>query len=126
MKLKKLDYIIIASLILITILSSVVIFGLHRRKFDEQYVEIQVEGKFYKRVPLTNYNETLKIKSKLGTNIIRIANGIVSVSEADCPDKICIKDGSIRYPGQILVCLPNKVVVEIKGENIRELDDIAH
>ncbi len=49
----------------------------------------------------------------------------MQILEADCPDKVCIKDGMIIKPGQSLVCLPNKVVVEIKGVKNAETDDVS-
>ena len=34
---------------------------------------------------------------------------------ADCPDKVCMNPSHIEKPGQSLVCLPHKVMIEIKG-----------
>lgn len=123
MKLKKLDYAIIGALIIITLASSAAALLSTSRKFDNLYVNIEVDGKPYKKVPLNNHTEKIKVKTKLGTNIIDIANGKVHIEEADCPDKICIKDGFISKPGQILVCLPNKVVVQIIGQDNKDNAD---
>lgn len=60
---------------------------------------------------------TYTIKSEHGENILRISKGKVWLSDADCPDKICVNTGKIQYPGQSIICLPHKVVVEIKEEN---------
>lgn len=125
MKLKKLDYVIILVLIVITILSSLGTFLLSRRHYDEKYVVISVDGKLYRELPLDKNTETINIKSSKGTNVVQITGGKVRILEADCPDKICIKDGSISEPGQMLVCLPNKVVVQVKGQKKTELDDTA-
>lgn len=125
MKLKKLDFVIIGTLIFITLASSAAALISTSKKFDNLYVNIEVNGKPYKKVPLNNYNDKIKVQSSLGTNLIEIENGKVHFDEADCPDKICIKDGFIGKPGQILVCLPNKVVVQIIGEgNRNNADDI--
>jgi hypothetical protein len=126
MKLKKLDYIIIGTLILLTVISSTAVFISSRRKFDELYVNIEVNGKFYKKVPLYNVSEKVKVKTERGINIIEVVNGKVHVEEADCPDKICVKDGFIHRPGEILVCLPNKVVIQIQGKNREDVDDTAY
>ena len=50
-----------------------------------------------------------------GTNILTISEGKASVSEADCPDKLCVKQGKIKYTGQCITCLPNKLTVKIEG-----------
>jgi hypothetical protein len=57
--------------------------------------------------------------------VINISDGYARIAEADCPDKLCVKDGMISKPGQSLVCLPNKVVVEVKGVRDTETDDVA-
>lgn len=125
MKLKSLDIVVIALIIVITLGSSAVPFINSRKNFNKKYVEIEVKGKLYKRLPLdNNRNEKLTVKTDLGENIIEISNGKVQILDADCPDKICVKDGSISRPGSILVCLPHKVVIQIKGENV-ETDDLS-
>ena len=45
------------------------------------------------------------------------------MEDADCPDKLCIKQGKIDSNGQKIVCLPNKTVVEIRSEKESE-DDV--
>jgi hypothetical protein len=126
MQLKKLDYVVIIVLALFTVASFVGTLLNSSRKYNEKYVEIEVNGNSYKTYPLVNYEETIKIKTKLGENIIQIKDNKVHILDADCPDKVCIKDGYISEPGQILVCLPNKVVVEVKGKiTNQEIDDSA-
>ena len=47
------------------------------------------------------------------------------MEEADCPDRLCMRRGAIRYAGDSIICLPNKVVVEISGEDALNLDAVA-
>ncbi|ERI90118.1 hypothetical protein HMPREF1982_04058 [Clostridiales bacterium oral taxon 876 str. F0540] len=118
MKLKPLDIVIVVVLIFIALGSSAAAFINSHKSFNKKYVEIEVKGKLYKKLPLDNSsNERITIDTDLGKNIVEISNGKVKISEADCKDQICIKDGSINKPGDVLVCLPHKVVVQIKGEN---------
>ena len=44
-----------------------------------------------------------------------IDKGRIKVSQSDCPHKICAHTGFISNPGQTIVCVPNKVLVEIVG-----------
>ena len=125
MKLKSLDIVVIVVIILITLGSSAVPFINSRKSVDNKYVEIQVKGKLFKRLPLdNNRDERIPIKTDLGENLIEIKDGKVRILDADCPDQICIKDGSVKNPGSILVCLPHKVVVQIKGDNT-DADDLS-
>ena len=50
-----------------------------------------------------------------GTNHLIIKDGEVWVSEATCPDKICVHQGKIHMDGEIIVCLPNKMTAQIKS-----------
>lgn len=46
--------------------------------------------------------------------VFEIKNGQIRVKTSDCPDKICEKTGFISSPGEKIVCLPKKLVVEVK------------
>ena len=50
-----------------------------------------------------------------GTNRIVIQDNAVYMSDADCPDKLCVHTGTIHKTGETIVCLPHRVVVEITG-----------
>jgi hypothetical protein len=118
MKLKPLDIVVIVVLVIVTLGSSAAAFINSNKAYNNKYVEIEVKGKLYKKLPLDNSsNERIQIDTDLGSNIVEISNGKVKILDADCPDKICIQDGSISKPGAILVCLPHKVVINIKGQN---------
>ena len=60
-----------------------------------------------------NDNITKKIETKYGTNVVSVKDKAVFVSNADCPDKICVKHREISRVGETIVCLPHKLVVEI-------------
>ena len=62
-----------------------------------------------------------------GTNTLVIENGEAYVTEASCPDGICKNMGKISKSGQSIVCLPNKVVIDIIGDGAetQETDMVA-
>lgn len=51
---------------------------------------------------------------KLEHNTIVIKNDEVFMLCADCPDKVCVKKGKISKKGESIICLPNRVAVEIE------------
>ena len=57
-----------------------------------------------------------------------IKNGHADISYASCPDKYCVSQSKISKAGETIVCLPNKLVVEIsnKDEIKDEYDAIAY
>ncbi len=57
-------------------------------------------------------------------NKVVIAGGEVWMESADCPDKLCVEQGRISRSGQTIICLPNKVMVTIKGGK-SEYDGVA-
>lgn len=76
-------------------------------------------GKIVKEINLNEINEPVEfdITSESGkVNTIRAEKGKIAVTAADCPDKVCVKKGFIEDASAPIVCLPNKLVVEIKGE----------
>lgn len=97
--------------------------------YDEKYILIQVDGKDYKKITFGPevIGKKIPINTELGYNLIEIGDGKVRVIEADCPDQLDVKQGYIESPGEVIVCLPNKLVIEIKGKTKDEdIDYISH
>ncbi|HOO05011.1 MAG TPA: NusG domain II-containing protein [Ruminococcus sp.] len=47
-----------------------------------------------------------------GWNEIRIENGTICISDADCPDHTCVRTGKLRSEDIPIVCLPHKLVIK--------------
>ena len=60
-----------------------------------------------------------------GTNTLVIENGEAWVSEADCPDKICMGMGKISKNGEFIACLPNQVIIVVEGGEESPVDGIT-
>lgn len=75
-------------------------------------VRIMVDGEL---IDSFNINDDIEstVITNTGENIVIIKNGEVYVSEADCPDKICVNHKPIRNIGETIICLPHKLVIEI-------------
>ena len=85
--------------------------GLRR---DGAAVIVEQEGKETARYALDE-NRTVRIEGEGGYNLLVIEGGEAWLSEADCPNLLCVKTGKIRYAGQSIVCLPHKLAVRIGG-----------
>ncbi len=63
-----------------------------------------------------------------GTNTLVIENGEAYMRDATCPDKFskngCVNTGKISFVGQKIICLPNKIIVEIVGEREENITDV--
>ena len=72
----------------------------------------------YRTVPL-EIDQTIKISDK---NMIVINHGSVHMKDATCPDKLCIKQGTISKNGEQIICLPNQVVIAIVSNQYNDVD----
>ncbi len=78
--------------------------------------EISVDGNVIDTLDLSKDTEITVNGYNGGTNRIVIKNGKVHVSEATCPDKICVHQGWVEHTGENIVCLPNHLIVRVTGE----------
>ena len=56
----------------------------------------------------------IRIADAHGENIVRIEGETISVIDADCPDLVCVKTGKAQKKGDIIACLPHKLLIEVK------------
>ena len=87
-----------------------------------RYVLIEAEGKPLGRYPLNGERE-ISAPGPLGTTHIKIAGGKVWVVDSPCPHKLCVKMGKRGRAGEVIVCVPNRVIVRVEGR--REFDTIT-
>ena len=78
---------------------------------------ISVNGEEYKRIDLSKVKEPyeLRIETEYGVNIVLVEPGAISVSSADCPDKICVYQGRLTQAGLPIICMPHRLVISIEG-----------
>ncbi len=60
-----------------------------------------------------------------GSNTVIVSDGTVRVSKSDCHDKYCVKQGSISKQGESIVCLPHRLVIEIRSSAGDGVDAVA-
>ena len=110
---KSKDYIIMAFIILFILLSFLFIKNLNKE--PNKWVLIEVNSQLVEKINI-NQLETgtvMAVDGPLGSSLIEFADGKVRMQESPCPDGICESQGWISQVGQIIVCLPNKVVIRI-------------
>lgn len=57
-------------------------------------------------------------------NIIEIQGKRIRVKEDNSPDQIAVNTGWISRPGETSICLPHRFVIEIKGMQESDEDDL--
>lgn len=82
------------------------------------YAEVSIDGSLLRRIPLTGRKEKeeIPIRTPWGENILTVEEGGIAVTEADCPDRLCVRMGRRHHPGDTIACLPHRLLIEIRGE----------
>lgn len=81
---------------------------------------ISVDGSELERVDLSSVTESydIQIDTQYGHNTVHVEPGRISVTEADCPDGVCVRQGAISRGGVPVICMPHRLVIEIEGSGI--------
>ena len=106
---------VVAAVILIVALSGLFLSGRLFAGQAAREVVIELDGREYARYSLGKEKKWIEVRSEYGYNKIEIGENYVRVAEADCPDKLDVRAGEIRSAGQMIVCLPNRLVVRLVG-----------
>ena len=77
-------------------------------------VLITADGRDYGIYSLAE-NQTIDVTIDGHTNHITIKDGTVSMTYSTCKNQVCVNTGAISQTKDAIVCLPNKIVVEITG-----------
>lgn len=102
----------IVVVIILLIIIAVGIFFFYYNKHSGSRVSVKVGGEVIAELELSEPTE-YKIDTIYGSNILIIEDGKAYISEADCPDKICVGQGSIEKKGDSIICLPHKLIIEV-------------
>lgn len=76
----------------------------------------RIEGAdgFSVTVPLDS-DATFEIPGPLGQTVAEIEGGSIRIVSSPCPHKMCVAMGAIDGANEMIVCVPNEVVVTIPG-----------
>ncbi len=121
------DKILIAIIIIVNVAALFFVKNL-AFNYENKYISIQVNGEEIKKITFDSnmVGKQIPIETEYGYNLIEIGDEKVRVIEADCPDQLDVKQGYISRVGEVIVCLPNKLVIEIKGGNIEtDIDGLS-
>ena len=104
--------------VLILVLLAIILIGFLFVRIQHQKdaftVDVSVDGRTIATYRLDEEVDTWIDGYQGGRNHLVIHDGYARIEEADCPDKLCVKQGTVSESGESLVCLPNRVVVAIK------------
>lgn len=91
-------------------------------KQDAGTVTVTIDGELFGTYSLKK-DQDIPIYN---TNYLIIKDGQADMMEADCPDQICVDHKAISKNKETIVCLPNKVVVEVVGGEKADMDAVTN
>ncbi len=108
---------LIAGLLAAAVAGSAVFILLQRGRAPAPVARISRDGVLLEEIDLSRVDEpySLPLEDESGRNVLSVERGRVCVSEADCPDQVCVKQGWVSNGAAPIVCLPHKLVVELVG-----------
>lgn len=87
--------------------------------------EIWVNGNLEYIYPLQAEEKNIFIDTVIGGCNIQIKDYMIRVTSSNSPLKIAVKQGFIKSPGEVIIGIPDRLVIKIVGEGEEEIDFIA-
>lgn len=121
---RKADLIIIA----VVAVLALVFWFLNRFFLAEKgvYAEVYHDSELVSRIELSTAKAgSFSIPGEPDVVFQLYADKSIAFVESDCPDKVCIRSGRLKYTGQFAACLPNRILLKIVSEDEdREVPDL--
>lgn len=57
---------------------------------------------------------TIEINTEDGSNTVEVHSGAIGVTDADCPDRICVDTGFIGDGAMPVICVPHKLMIVVR------------
>lgn len=118
---KKADILLCIAIIILGLLAAFLPLALSQ---SGSSVRVTADGQVYGIYAL-NEDQTILLEKDGHKNVIVIKDGAVYMESSTCKNQICVEHGPIKTANDCIVCLPNKVVVEIVDSEGGEVDVIS-
>lgn len=119
--LTKMDLVVMAVIGLASV--AVLLAALYYPRAEGTFVQVTVAGEVVDVLPLSE-DAVLEIEGVGGKNTLTISDGAAKMTDADCPDALCVRSRAIGQTGEQIICLPHQVICEIIGDEPQSLDVI--
>ena len=115
----------IALLGAVIVISAVAAFMLRQGQAD--IALIYQDGQLIQSIDLSAVTEpySFVVESLTETNRIAVENGRIRISESNCPDEACIRQGWIAGGNTPIVCLPHRLIIKLETATAPDIDAIA-
>jgi hypothetical protein len=87
-------------------------------------VIVRSAGRVFAELPLSR-DRTLSVPGPLGASVIAVSGGKARIESDPSPRQYCVRQGWLQRAGDIAVCLPNQLSVELAGR-ARKYDSLSY
>lgn len=117
------DIVLIVSVLIIAIMGILYLFVF---RDVGNSVTVTVDGKEYGVYSLfqDRCEDIYTGENGINYNRLIIQDGKAYIETASCPDGICVSHKPVFRDGESIICIPNRVVVTVKGEKNPDSPDI--
>ena len=128
---KKTKYFKIGDLVIyifLIIFFSVLIFKIGSFKdIKGAKAEIWVDGELKYVYPLQEEEKNIFVETNFGGCNVQFKDNMVRVTTSNSPLKIAVKQGFIKSPGEVIIGIPDRLVIKVVGdsENDSDIDFVA-
>jgi hypothetical protein len=100
------------------IFSAVIIVYLFQTLWSHEHaskMQIRIGDKVHAAYDL-NQQRDIKVRGSIGDAVIHISQGKVRFAKSPCHNQYCVHQGWLTHSGQVAICLPNQISLELIGE----------
>ncbi|MGT2715597.1 NusG domain II-containing protein [Streptococcus respiraculi] len=125
---KPFDFILIGITLLLSFVPAIVTYAGSQGQPEEPYLiaSVRINGEVVDEFKLskgTPHKEVTYHPNPGQYNIIEVDGERIRDKEDNSPDQIAVNTGWISRPGEIAVCLPHNLIIEIRVPEDQESDD---
>lgn len=102
-------------LVLIVLIVAVVFTVLGAVRGDGGEARVYIDGELKYSFSLATDGEYAILGGRM---IIAVKDGKAYVASSDCAEQLCVHSSPVSAEGGMIVCLPNRVVIEIEGGEV--------
>lgn len=114
LELKKGDLLIFLCIGILIIVSTI---AFYRTPGDAKFIRIYVDGEVFGTYTLSQpYDKNIKVRIRKNDYChLKIQDETVYIVDTSCPNRDCVRVGTIRDAGDTLICLPHKLLIRLEG-----------
>ena len=108
------DIILIASLLLVAVISLIVVFSTRNRQ--ETLAKVYVQNALVLKIDLAKKEEkSYDVHGLNGDLVVQTKDGAIAVTKSNCPHQDCVHMGYIKESNHPIICTYNHVYIIIEG-----------